>query len=391
MASVIERPRFYEGQILSAIDLETGVEYARKQRARHDRTLHRWGIAEGLVLSAEPRSLAQGAGSVDYVEVTLGAGLAIDGTGREVVVAEQATLSATDFDRANVAIDREDAWYPVFLVGKDQTGSVERRFAGACGSTQPNRIDDAYEVAFGRPGAALGLVQPTPAVAEGPGGATGSTPFLILLGFLQWNRDIKRFSCVSDSQDGVSRRYVGVRAEAVESPSGKLTLRSAPEMESDKPTLLLATDADGKGELSFGLSDAQGGISRVFRVTAQGDLELQGTIKAALTEGEVKIESGVVTHGALVPLPEGVDPQQVAAGQVRVHIRVTPRVPGSLPPETNPDDWAAFAYRCTVSTERRVNCVYRWLRVAGGAGQQFSTGACDYTVIAVVPAQGGSA
>ena len=55
--SVIERPFFFEGQILGAADLQAAVDHAAGQMARHERYLHLWGIATGLTL--EKRTAAR--------------------------------------------------------------------------------------------------------------------------------------------------------------------------------------------------------------------------------------------------------------------------------------------------------------------------------------------
>ena len=112
------RAVFSEGQIVAAADLNHVVEHARATQARHERYLHLPGIAEGLALTGEPR---QTSGGQDYVEVTAGAGLAVDGTGRHLVVAEPEKLSADRFDQLNVAINDPEAYYPVFLTGRDET------------------------------------------------------------------------------------------------------------------------------------------------------------------------------------------------------------------------------------------------------------------------------
>ena len=90
MSSRIERPLFYENQILGAADLTATVEHSRSQQARHDRSLHLWGIASGLELTGNDKQTAQG---VAYQEITLSPGIAIDGTGREIVVPEAERLS----------------------------------------------------------------------------------------------------------------------------------------------------------------------------------------------------------------------------------------------------------------------------------------------------------
>ena len=72
--TTIERPIFYDGQILDASDLGDSVDYARDQIARHERYGHSWGIYFGFGLKFD-----SAAGTV-----TVAAGMAIDGRGREL-------------------------------------------------------------------------------------------------------------------------------------------------------------------------------------------------------------------------------------------------------------------------------------------------------------------
>ena len=195
MSSRIERPLFYENQILGAADLTAAVEHSRSQQARHDRSLHLWGIASGLELTGNDKQTAQG---VAYQEITLSPGMAIDGTGREIVVPEAERLSEDVFDQLNVAIADQDAWYPVFLIGRDEPAPQPALAVGACYNAQPTRRVEGFDVRFGRPGDELDLdKQQAPDVPEGP----GNGEWTMLLGFVQWNASIKHFTAVS--------RYVG--------------------------------------------------------------------------------------------------------------------------------------------------------------------------------------
>ena len=56
MSTAISRPVFSENQVLSAADVNAIVAHARDSRQRHDRHLHSWGIAYGLMLEAAARS-----------------------------------------------------------------------------------------------------------------------------------------------------------------------------------------------------------------------------------------------------------------------------------------------------------------------------------------------
>jgi hypothetical protein len=84
MTTRIERPVFFDSQILGAADLTGGIEYHRGQTARHNRYLHLWGIADGLEAEAKPAS-----DGGDYVEIWIDPGMAIDTSGREIVLAER--------------------------------------------------------------------------------------------------------------------------------------------------------------------------------------------------------------------------------------------------------------------------------------------------------------
>ena len=94
MTEVEARPRFYEGQFLSAADLTAAVDYTRTQRARMLLGGHRWGIALGLDLMEVP-------GPNNALDVVVQPGYAWDGFGRPIVVGEPAKLSSalfTQFD-----------------------------------------------------------------------------------------------------------------------------------------------------------------------------------------------------------------------------------------------------------------------------------------------------
>lgn len=92
----LERATFFDGQRLTASDLDAVQRYHRELRWLHNRSLHSWGIAFGYVVSG-----ARG----DRV-VTLAPGLALDCQGRELILGEQQTLSVP-------AISGDDQGNPV--------------------------------------------------------------------------------------------------------------------------------------------------------------------------------------------------------------------------------------------------------------------------------------
>jgi len=87
-----QRPRYYEGQFLSAADLGAAVDYQRSSQARHLLGAHTWGIALGLTLGEHAAP-----GAPDRVEVILEPGLAWDGFGRAINVDRPVRLAEALF------------------------------------------------------------------------------------------------------------------------------------------------------------------------------------------------------------------------------------------------------------------------------------------------------
>src|SRR4051794_35670266 len=77
----IERLHYFPGQYLGALDFDAEQLYHRDMRRRHNVGHHAWGIVVGLELNLLPAPSGGG------VEAWLMPGLAIDGYGREILVA----------------------------------------------------------------------------------------------------------------------------------------------------------------------------------------------------------------------------------------------------------------------------------------------------------------
>ncbi|MBO0870614.1 MAG: hypothetical protein J2P15_18825 [Micromonosporaceae bacterium] len=348
-----QRPTFYEGQVLAAADLNATVEYPRTRAARHDRYLHDWGIAEGLALATQPQT-DPGTGA-NFVTITLQPGVAIDGTGREVAVLAAAPLSEAAFQERNGADPATPEFYPVFLAGLDRppvTGPVSQ---GACGtSTQQNRIDESYQILFGGLGdERLVAEQQPPAVADGPG--DGSTPWLILIGYVAWTNG--HFTAVASTARGVAVRYSGVRADTVAARGGTLALRARPGAVQGG-AVVTVNDTAG---FTFGRYKGDGSVDTLMSVTPAGDLTVRGNIAGDQQAGGVAAVSGVATDGMILPLPAGIDPDQVASGRTTLHVLTTPRVTGAPPDDTGV--WLAGPVESTVDKQLRVRCRMRWYRL----------------------------
>ena len=252
MSDAIQRPIFYEGQVLGAADLQASVSYSRLQMSRHEQFLHTPGIAGGLGLTKAAKTTA---GGKPYVDITLADGVAIDANGREVVVPEDVAVDPTLFRDLGIAVP--GAWHPVFLRGLEEDAPVASGFTGACNGSAPTRVVEGYQYDFRRPGDEAEPASTSSAgdalAASGEADARG-----VLLGFVRWDSSINLFTDVADSAGGIGRRYAGVQADEVVARSGKLTLRSRPSSERDKPALMLdETD----GSLKFGAQDENGNIT----------------------------------------------------------------------------------------------------------------------------------
>jgi hypothetical protein len=371
------RPAFQEGQVLAAADLAATVAYARGATARHARLLHDWGIADGLELATEDRT--DPATNARYVEVSVSAGSAIDGTGREILVPAPVVLSEAEFAQVNGADVPTPEPYPVFLTAVDRARTSTG--PGSCaGATGPTRVEESYQILFGRLGdERLVAEQRPPAV----GAALADPParWLVLLGYVRWTDG--HFTAVTSTARTVGPRYAGVRADTVAARSGTLSLRSRPTVQEGQPALVLS--GEDPPSLVYGLYQGSGSVSPLMTVAANGNLTIAGSFSGQISAGSVLATSGSATDGMLLPLPSGVTPEEVADGRVSLHVYVTPRVP----PTPN-DTTLTSPAEATVDGERRVRCRVRHFDYAAAPPQVFERpGAVDFLVLATVAATSG--
>jgi hypothetical protein len=78
----LERPVFFDGQLLAATDLSAIFDYHREMRWLHNRTLHGWGIALGMKVD----------GDAGDRTVTVTPGYALDCAGHDLVLAARSVL-----------------------------------------------------------------------------------------------------------------------------------------------------------------------------------------------------------------------------------------------------------------------------------------------------------
>jgi hypothetical protein len=386
MSGMIARPAFYDGEVLPAADLGATVDYARDQMARHARCSHGWGIVRGLELTSKSAMMAT---NQSYAIVTVTAGLAVDGTGREIIVPADVQLDPNDFlSQVNPQPDPATL-YPVFLSGVDQPAPASSSLSGFCDSAQSTRMQENYNTSYGGPGAELSIADQTePAIADGPNdGVTAS--WIVLLGFVTWNEAAVNFSGVADfnSASGIGRRYIGVNAAAVVSQGGALLLATHPATFQGQNAIMAMRlqEVPNDGALVFGKLNPDGTITPALTVKASGDVVATGQISGAVTPGSVQVQSGVAFDGMALPLPPGIDPADVSAGKVTLHIHTSPRLDAL--PSPGPS-WESFPYECHVDlATRQVHCRLRWRDLSNPVTPpQIVPILCDYTMIAAVAA-----
>ncbi|MFI9455212.1 hypothetical protein [Amycolatopsis sp. NPDC052450] len=371
------RPAFHEGQVLGAADLAATVEHARAAAARHARLLHDWGIADGLGLTEENRT--DPAGGARFVEVTVGAGMAIDGTGREIVVPAPVVLAEADFAAVNGADQPTTEPYPVFLTAAERTPRTGG--LASCGvNGEPTRVEESHQILFGRLGDELLVAEQRPPAVDDPP-ADPPSRWLVLLGFVQWTDG--HFTDVRPAARGVEVRYAGVQADTVSARSGELTLRTRPSVQEGQPALVLS--GEDPPSLVFGLYQGNGAVSPLMTVAANGNLTVEGSFSGRISAGSVLATSGTATDGMLLPLPSGVSPEEVADGRVLVHVYVTPRIPPSAT-----ETALQVPAESTVDIERRVRCRMRLFDPTASPPEVFDQpGAVDFLVLATVAATNG--
>jgi hypothetical protein len=380
MSTTIARPAFAEGQILAASDLQASQDHATDQLARHERGLHSWGIASGLALTTQSRATAD-ATPIQYVDVTLTAGMAVDGTGREIIVDVDTRLAEADFAASGVSVGAPAlAWFPVFLIGRD-TPAATSVFGLGCGATLGTRTREAFTIGYGRPGDAANLdATPPPAVTSGPGNAAWKVP----VGFVQWNPKIpggKFTNAATFDDQGTTVRYAGVRADAVTARGSVMTLN-------------LPAAAVPDGRFVFNVLSSAGVATPLLTIAANGDVTATGKLQGAAPPGGgpggLLVQSGSARDGIVLPLPDGVTEAMVAPGQGTVHVHLTPRLQLAPPGAAPGSIWICTPIELGVDSRRLIRCLLRFVEVPGGA-QQFSlSGYCDYLMLVALPTNGGT-
>lgn len=116
MYTTFKRPRYFDGRLLTAKDLQAEQNYHREKQRLHNRALHGWGVVEGLEVTASGDA------------ITVSPGFALDPEGNEIVLADPVTIRPTDRTSGFVCLrytEVETNPTPVLAQPNDLTSALE--------------------------------------------------------------------------------------------------------------------------------------------------------------------------------------------------------------------------------------------------------------------------
>jgi hypothetical protein len=118
----VVRPRYRERQVLRSADLDTEQSYLIAARRRHNIGQHGWGIVQGLEILDKPKLVVQ-------------PGMAVDGYGRELIVAAPITIPNDVFTQLDDDSDQtgQVQALDIWLVYQLAEVNVPQRGSWSCG------------------------------------------------------------------------------------------------------------------------------------------------------------------------------------------------------------------------------------------------------------------
>lgn len=219
----LQQVRFYEGQYLRARDLRDLSSYFLELERRHIAAEHLWGVAVGLELVGFLKGTEDAPGKPeDLQDLYVKRGVFFDGYGRIGVQRERLRLN-------DIAVEQtlEDSRYQIWVVYTETEASSPARYLtpGICEDEGLDRVSERVRILFTRePGDHRDPQNPvtdkTPTSSRGvepPPLGGSSVDWPVYLGSATWSVGTQAFT----SHDVTNRRYVGVRAEEIVSPSGQ--------------------------------------------------------------------------------------------------------------------------------------------------------------------------
>jgi hypothetical protein len=279
--NVVDRPSFSEGQLLSAADLQLGVDYAREQLETHQSTAHTAGIVEGMTIVL--RAASAGGGAQDAF---VSAGYAVDTAGSQIAVTSTTPIVATPLAGSPTGE------YPVFAWVADVPLAAGVP-ANPCATADNDRVEEQSNVAV---------------VTD----ASEAEPNAIQIGSVWWDATLAAFKAFPSNSGAASdgRQGAGVRAHEIVAAEGTVLVHAA----NGSPATLAV-------EARVNVVASGDGTAPAVRI-AGGTLQLCATDSAAATQTvTLGYVAPTATSNALVVDVGNTDPAsallvQTSAGDV---------------------------------------------------------------------------
>lgn len=282
------RVNYFDKQFLRVNEFTDEQLYQLALRRRHNVTLHSWGIVSGLDISQETGGFS------------VSPGLAIDGYGREVLLAGKQTFTATTFD--DLATDKLDVWIVYDRVAAGNTPD-------GYGSCVPGSTGSAYR-ANETPQILVELPVSSTVDARNPPGVPASVLSAPVPPMSDDPQDVWRVylgriiqTAVGQySIDGSARTYIGVAGETIDHPANGARVEVGKQSSADVSRVVDGTTyVYQKGE------DPAQNQSRRFAVFVPEDLnsgDPQSPVNLSprleiLQDGTIRMRGETVVNGSL--------------------------------------------------------------------------------------------
>jgi hypothetical protein len=376
MGAFDQRPRFFEGQYLTADDLDAVVAFLRGADVRHALGAHTWGVAIGMHLAE-----TSAPGLPNRVDVTLQPGFAWDGFGRSIVVTQPMRVPESLFaDIAyNAALDDTTTggkgrlvkvWVTYDEIGArapapgfetcaegDVNSRVQETFRFVIGDVPAladrrapidiggQSLDAQEALHFFDPNAPL--LYDTSVPHQTPPDALRPPRWLIPIGYVRWiarQNDVGYFVArnlnpADNAADRIRafRRYCGAVAEYIEAADGAIVMHRRGERPDLQHRFAFLLNGGNTAELLRDL------------VWVEGNLRVEGDVKLAAGRVLFRDADGLDQHTPLYLARQGDDPPLPADGnrelravigpdsQVNNRFVVGPEQPGASPPNITPN------------------------------------------------------
>ncbi len=303
-ASLPRRVRYFDGQDLSVADFVDEQHYHIAAGQRHNSGLHSWGIAYGLDITAAP------AAAQDQWRFTIGAGLAIDGHGREIALEQP--LERT----LNIDLLRQQAVTAVDVLihyRQEKTLSADRRYyleailpgdPGAEAETDYDRWDESpslqlkYQRQSDKPLPARNTLHSERGDAEGGMETDDERPWPVLLARII----LPATPSLSPAIERSGRRYVGLIGDTVRPVKGRAHLSLGTDSEHEQACFAVHLD---NGEATTGEDSAPpNGVEPATEGTAPLWIDWQGGVHLT---GGVDVKGGLRLSKGAMRFPEIAD------------------------------------------------------------------------------------